>query len=118
MRIAILKLLNNGLNEIGVPNFSAGSQNLVSAIVPRDLRKKDGVTKPPGPVTPDEIKSGTDLDFDLVEKPQWQEYKTTDGWIVMVRPEVGKVVKLSFYNDIGEPVYWANVQSTFRVKKA
>lgn len=118
VRIAILKLMNDGLSEIGVPNFSAASQNVLSAMVPRDLIKKDGVTKPPGPVTADDIKSGTDLDFDLMGKPQWQEYKTTDGWIVMVRPEVGKVVRCSFYSDLGEPVYWANVQSAFRVKKA
>jgi hypothetical protein len=117
VRIGIVKLLNRGLSEIGIPNFTASSQNLLSAIVPKDLVKKDSVAKP-GDVTPDDIKAGTDLDFDLVGKPQWQEYKTADGWIVMVRPEVGKVVKLNFYNDLGEPLYWANVQSTFRVKKA
>ena len=41
----------------------------------------------------------------LIGKPQWQEYKTTDGWIALIRPEIGKVVRLKVYRrDYSEPV--------------
>lgn len=65
-----------------------------------------------------QIREGTDLDFELIGKQQWQEYKTADGWLLFVRPEVGKVVRLNCYTDLGEPVYWANVQHVVSVKKA
>lgn len=76
-----------------------------------------------GPVRPEHIKEGTEIDFELDGPPKWQEYRTTDGWIVMIRPEIGKVVRTKGYARIGqtdllEPIYWVNVQPVFRVKKA
>jgi hypothetical protein len=118
VRIGVLKVVKQGVSQIGTPNFAVASQNILSAMVPPSLINKDEAKKPHREITADDIKAGTDLDFDLVEKPEWQEYRTKDGWIVMIKPEVGKIVKLNLYNELGEPAYWANIQSTFRVKKA
>ena len=118
VRIGVLKIVKRGTSDIGTPNFAVASQNILSTIVPKSMVKKDAAKRPEREVTADDIKAGTDLDFDFVEKPEWQEYRTKDNWIVMIRPEVGKIVRLNLYNELGEPAYWANIQSSFRVRKA
>jgi hypothetical protein len=117
IRIINVKVVPAGFSDIGTPNFTGVSQNLVSAIVPKELLDKEGPVKD-GPITPEDIQNGVDLDFEMMEKPRWQEYKTVDGWLVLMRPEVGKVVRLKYYNQFAEPVYWANIQPVFRTKKA
>ncbi len=117
VRIAVLKLVPTRMGELGTPEFGILSQNIVSAVVPSGLLKKGGPTKG-GPLTAQDIREGTDLDFQSVGEPKWQEYKTSDGWIVMLRPEVEKAVRLKYYNDVGEPIYWVHINPVSRVKKA
>jgi len=118
VRIALVKLVPTGMSELGTPDIGVLSQNILSTVVPKELLKRGGQTKP-GRISAQDIKEGKDLGFELMGLPQWQEYKTRDGWLVMVKPEIGRVVRLSYYNDVGEPVYWAgNIQPVFRVKKA
>jgi hypothetical protein len=124
VKILVLKLVQSE-GETGVPNFGAAAQNIVTVHVPQSMLKHEGddVRVITGEVKPEDIKTGLELDFQPVEPPKWQQYNTSTGWLVMVRPEVGRVVRIQGYIPIGksgllEPMYWANVQSTFRVKKA
>jgi hypothetical protein len=117
VRIGNLKLIPTEISEIGTPNFAGTSLNLISALVPKELLDKNGPPLPGDKITPEVIKDGTEVDFEMIGKPQWQEYKTTDGWMVLLRPELGKVVRLKYYNNLAEPIYWANVQPVFSVKK-
>jgi hypothetical protein len=124
VRITVTKILRTGISEIGTPSFGIAAQNLLSALVPENLlRKEEEAPIQSEPIRPEDIKEGTDIDFELIGIPRWQEYKTDDGWMAMIRPEVGKVVRLKGYLPLGkthmvEPVYWANIQSVFRMKKA
>ena len=58
---------------------------------------------------------GTEIEFQsITSEEQWQEYKTTDGWIVKVKPEVERIVRLKTYVPLGdtkllESVYWVNI---------
>jgi hypothetical protein len=124
VRIGVMKILRTGTSEVGTPNFGVAAQNLLSALVPETLLRKEGEAPvQSGPPRPEDIKEGTDIDFELIGAPKWQEYRTKDDWIVMIRPEVGKIVRLKGYLLLGrthmmEPVYWANVQSVYRIKEA
>jgi hypothetical protein len=124
VRIAIMKIMRTGTSEVGTPNFGVAAQNLLSVLLPETLLRKEGeVPVQSLPPRPDEIKEGTDIDFESIDVPKWQEYKTKDGWIVMIRPEIGKVIRLKGYLPVGqthmmEPVYWANVQPVYRIKEA
>ena len=76
-----------------------------------------------GEITPEYVKEGTEIDFDQYGQVKWQEYRTASHWIVMVRPEVGRIVRLKYYSRMGsmeflEPTYWANIQPVYRVRKA
>lgn len=124
VRVAILKLIEIDTGA-GVPNFDAAAHNLIGVSVPETLLKPEGEGElQKGEITPEQIKEGTEIDFQSMAGPeQWQEYRTKDGWIVMVRPEVGRIVRLKSYVALGptkllEPVYWVNIQTVFRVKKA
>jgi hypothetical protein len=117
IRIVNFKIVRVGESDIGMPMYGGTSQNIVSSIVPSELIDKQG-QKLVGEATPEQIKEGTKLDFELIGKQQWQEYRTTDGWTVLIRPEVGMVVRLKYYNQFGEPVYWANIQPVYSIKKA
>jgi len=121
VRIGVLKIVKEGIGELGLPNFGVATNNLVSVICAKDLlrTKADAVTTP---ITPQEIKDGIDIDYQPVEAGKWQEYQTVDGYTVLLRPELGKVVRLRRYAPIGtsglwEPVYWANIQQVHRLKK-
>jgi hypothetical protein len=125
VKILVLKLVQSE-GDTGVPNFGAGAQNIVAASVPQTMLKHEGDAVPiqTEDIKPEDIKAGIELEFQPVrEATKWQEYKTSTGWLVMVRPEVGRVVRLRGYVPIGksgllEPAYWANIQSAFRIKKA
>lgn len=46
----------------------------------------------------------------MIDSPKWQEYRTHDEWLMMIRPEVRKVVKLKECSHVGEQIYWAKIQ--------
>jgi hypothetical protein len=124
VRIAVAKIIKTGAGEVGVPDFVLASQNVLSVVAPKELWKPVGqAPELTQPISPSHIKEGTEIDFDPIGELRWQEYKTREGWLIMVRPEVGRVVRLKHYSRMGqsgfmEPIYWANIQSVFRVKKA
>ena len=124
VRLVVAKILDTGLDKMGAPNFGIGAKNCLSVVVPPDLLKPIGeAPELTGPIQPEHVKEGTEIDFELIGQLKWQEYKTSTGWLVMLRPEVGRIVKLKYYvklpeGGLMEPIYWANIQSVFRVKKA
>jgi hypothetical protein len=123
VRITVSKILITGMGDVGLPNLTIAAQNYISVLVPKELLKRVGEAPELNqPIGPDHIRDGEDMDFDLTGELKWQEYKTASGWLVMVRPEVGRIVRLKYYTRIGqtglmEPIYWANIQTVFRVKK-
>ena len=47
----------------------------------------------------------------------WQEYHTKDGYKILVRPVVTKVLKYEKYNAFGEPIYSVgNIQQIIDIK--
>jgi len=59
---------------------------------------------------------GTEVKFDPIEE-KWQEYMTTDGFRVLVKPVVVKVIRYDKYNSFGEPIYSAVIQSITNIEK-
>lgn len=45
-----------------------------------------------------------EIEFSTTEEV-WQEYRTEDGYRVLLRPVVAKVLKYEKYNEFGEPIY-------------
>jgi len=121
VRIGVLKIVKEGIGELGLPIFGMAANNLISVVCAKDLLRTKG-EEITGPITPQEVKDGTDLDYQPVGASEWQEYQTADGYTVLLRPELGKVVRLKRYAPIGasglwEPVYWTNIQQVHRLKK-
>jgi len=86
--------------------------NAVSAIVP-DHMKRAPSTEPWDP----RKDIGEEMKFEALEE-NWQEYHTTDGFKILVKPVLMKVWRYSTkYNSFGEPVYQVNVQSLINVEK-
>lgn len=88
------------------------SVNIVSAQVPDRLKRK------PSMEIIDLLREvGTEMKFDLMGDQKWQEYLTADGLRILVKPVITKVVKYGKYNNFGEPVYNANMQSISNIEK-
>jgi len=123
VRISVAKLIETGTGETGVPDFAVASQNCLSIIAPKESLKRTGEAPIlEGPILPEMIKEGTEIDYEIEGTPKWQEYKTTDGWTVMIKPEIGRVVRIKSYSRIAqtnmlEPIYWVNLQPVFRVRR-
>jgi len=115
VRIAVLKVVEEGIGEVGFPNFRVATHNLLSALVPDKLK---GPPSSDQKLTPTDIQEGTELTFDRMGTVQWQEYSLSTGWILMIKPEVAKVIRTKKYNNEREPIYWANIQAIMNVKKA
>jgi hypothetical protein len=124
IRVPVIKLFEQE-GDAGQPRFSAGAQNFVSLLVPESQLKNEGEGEVQvGEITNEQIRNGTDVEFQPISPPdQWQEYRTSDGWIVRLKPEVGRVVRIKTYfaqpqTKHLEPMYWVNIQPVFQVKKA
>jgi len=48
---------------------------------------------------------------------KWQEYTTTDGFRLLVKPVLVKVFRYDKYNSLGEPIYSAVIQSITNIEK-
>jgi len=92
--------------EIGID-----STNAVAAIVPPHLKKEP--SKEPWNPARD---IGHEMKFEPQEE-KWQVYMTTDGFKVLVKPVVTKVIKYDKYNVFGEPIYSANIQAIVNIEK-
>jgi hypothetical protein len=88
------------------------SVNIVSAQVPERLKRK------PSPGTIDLSREvGKETKFELMGEQRWQEYLTSDGLRILVKPVVTKVIRYDMYNNFGEPIYNAFMQSITNVEK-
>ena len=48
----------------------------------------------------------------------WQEYRTKDGYRVLLRPVVTKILKYEKYNEFKEPIYSVgNIQQILDIKR-
>jgi hypothetical protein len=113
VKIVVRKILRTPV--ITPQGYPAGvfidSLNSVAAIVPQHL-KREPTREPWNPATD----VGKEMKFDPMEE-KWQAYMTTEGYKVLVKPIVTKVIKYEKYNDYGEPVYATTVQAVTNVEK-
>jgi hypothetical protein len=113
VKIVVRKILRTPiLTAQGYPtNIGMDTVNVVSAIVPAALKR------PPSKEPWDPARDvGTEVEFDPIEE-KWQEYMTTDGFRVLVKPVVVKVIRYDKYNSLGEPIYSAIIQSITNIEK-
>jgi ABC-type phosphate transport system auxiliary subunit len=122
VRIAANKLLRND-SETGEPSYTVLGHTVASVTVPESLLKQKGdVPVQTGEITRAQISNGTNMEIEPLETEEhWQQYSTNNGWIVMVKPEVGQVVRLQTYKEIGntglmEPLYCVNTRMNVRVQ--
>jgi predicted RNA-binding protein with PUA domain len=59
---------------------------------------------------------GDEVKFEPQEE-KWQEYMTTEGFKILVKPIVVKVIKYDKYNNYGEPIYSAIIQAITNIEK-
>ncbi len=99
-------------NAQGYPDaFGIDSMNAIAAIVPPTLKRSPTV----GPIDL-RVEVGQEMKFDPQEE-KWQEYITNEGYKVLVKPVVTKVIRYNKFNEYGEPIYSANVQAITNVEK-
>lgn len=110
VRIVVRKILEAGMSEFGYPNFGLESMNAISAMCPDKLKR------PPSTSFDPKTDPKTEIKF-TVNEERWQEYQTTTGYKVLVKPVLVKVFKYEKYNNLGEPVYYATVQSIVNAER-
>jgi len=112
VRVIVRKIVEQGMpSPMGYPNFGIESINAVSALVPERLKRK-----PSTEILDVSREKGTELNF-IAREEKWQEYQTTDGFKVLVKPVLTKVFVYDKYNAFGEPIYNAIVQAVTNVEK-
>jgi hypothetical protein len=112
VRIVVRKITRSiELGPQGYPDFQLESMNAVSGIVPDHLKRAPS-TEPWDP----KRDLGEEMKFEPLEE-RWQEYHTTDGFKVLVKPVVMKVWRYLKYNPFGEPIYNLNIQSLVNVER-
>jgi hypothetical protein len=113
VRIAVRKIFRSAdITAQGYPTeIGIDSINVVAAIVPPALKGK------PSEEPWDPRKDiGQEMKFEPMEE-KWQSYITTDGFKILVKPVVTKVIKYNKYNTFGEPIYAATIQSITNIEK-
>ena len=113
VKIVVKKILRSpDLTPEGYPKvLSFDSVNVVSALVPPGL-KRPSSKEPWNPVKD----VGKEVKFEPQEE-KWQEYMTSDGFRILVKPVVVKVLKYDKYNNFGEPIYAANIQAITNIER-
>lgn len=87
------------------------SINAIAAIVP------PGLKGPPSRERFDPTKDvGEEIKFEPMEE-KWQTYMTPEGYRIMVKPVLTKVIKYNKFNQFGEPIYSAVIQSITNIEK-
>jgi hypothetical protein len=99
------------ISNTGYPEIQYLTQNLISVIVPDKLR---GVPS----AQPIDMQNDVpeELSFDEIEIKN-QEYNTSDGFKVIIKPVLQKVFKYDKLNMFGEPGYQVNLQSISNIEK-
>jgi len=111
-RINVAKIFRSKkTGETGYPIFGIAAKNLVSAIVPEELK---------GEPSGEPLKLPEDLDKELDFEPidvKWQKYLTKE-YVITLKPNVLKIFRTKKYNDRREPIYYiSSGQPIFNVKK-
>lgn len=91
-------------------NTAFDSLNVVVSIVPQTLRRP-----PSEPYNPQQDK-GTEVKFEEQET-KLQEYMTTNGFKVSIKPVLTKVFRYDKYNQLGEPIYNVILQPITNIDK-
>jgi hypothetical protein len=124
VRIAVAKVWQK-VSDTGDLGFAVGGPNIVSVVVPESLLKKKGsVPIQDGQVTPTQINDGENMEIKpLKAEEYWQEYRTKNGWVIMVKPEVRRAVRIRAYLEIGntgrmEPFYFVETAMSVRYQVA
>jgi hypothetical protein len=124
VRIAVAKLLQKD-SKAGDPSYAVVGQSVASVLVPESLLKKKGdVPVRTSEITPVQIDTGNAMEIRPLESEEyWQEYRTRNGWIVMVRPIVERVLRLPTYSEIDnsgvmEPNYYVQTNMSIKAQAA
>ena len=91
-------------------NVGLDTMNAIVAIVPHSLKRK------PSNDFNQNVDKGTEIKFEEGEV-KMQEYMTTKGFRVSIKPVLLKVFKYDKYNSYGEPIYNAVIQSITNIDK-
>lgn len=113
VKVVVRKIVKTlTLNPQGYPvGYGMDTVNAVAAIVPPQLKREP--SKEPWDPRKD---IGEEMKFEVQEE-KWQEYMTHDGYRVLVKPVVVKIIKYQKYNEFGEPIYMATTQQITNVEK-
>jgi hypothetical protein len=113
VKIVVKKIFRSAiLTPQGYPaEVGVDSVNVVAAIVPPGLKGTPSTT----PWNPAKD-VGQEMKFEPMEE-KWQSYITNDGFKILVKPVVTKVIKYDKYNVFGEPIYSASIQAITNIEK-
>lgn len=113
VKIVVKKIFRSAiLTAQGYPaGIGMDSVNAVAAVVPPSLKSIPSTT----PWNPAED-VGQEMKFESIEE-KWQSYMTNEGFKILVKPVVTKVIKYDKYNAFGEPIYSANIQAITNIEK-
>lgn len=113
VKIVVRKILKSTeLTPQGYPvSYGIDSTNIVTAIVPPSLKRQPSKE----PLDP-RRDVGKEMKFEE-QDVKWQEYMTHDGYKVLVKPVVVKVIRYDKYNRFGEPIYSAAIQQITNLEK-
>jgi hypothetical protein len=106
LKVVVLKLFLEQLDEAGNAQFAAGSRVILTATVPPNMKGPPS-TKP---ITAKEVADSIvepDIPFETIRE-DWNEYKV-DGAVVSIKPIATIISKTSLFDANGDPVY--NVQN-------
>jgi len=114
VKVVVRKILKTPVNSPqGYPlQMGLDSINVVSAQVPDRLKRK------PSSEQVDVAREvGKEMKFELMGEQRDQEYMTSDGLRVLLKPVVTKVIRYDKYNAFGEPIYNAITQAITNIEK-
>jgi hypothetical protein len=113
IKIVVRKILfTSERTPEGYPaNMALDTLNIAVAIVPPTLRR------PPSAEPYDPKRDvGKEQQF-MEQQVATQEYMTTNGYRITVRPVLTKVLKYDKYNNLGEPIYNTAIQAITNIEK-
>lgn len=112
VKIPATKMIESDMiDATGYPSIAVNTTSIVCAIVPEHLKKEPSSTG----INPS-VDRPVEVNFSMSEEV-WQEYHTKDGYKILVRPVVTKVLKYDKYNTFGEPIYSVgNIQQIIDIK--
>ncbi|HEV2137302.1 MAG TPA: hypothetical protein VGR53_00500 [Nitrososphaerales archaeon] len=114
VKIVVRKILKTpAKNPQGYPlSMGVDSVNVVSAQVPDRLKRKPSSER--FDITRE---VGKESKFELMGDQRDQEYITSDGFRILMKPVVTKVFKYDKFNEFGEPIYNVTVQAITNIEK-